>query len=175
MNTTDRLAAQRYAAAYDALSETTSQASLLAEDLRVAVSSLAEVKDYMANPLVSVAEKKKTVLSALEKAPKTAAFVALLVEAKRYHLLPEISARVDLLLDKRQHLLHAQVVSARPLSETQKIKTQQALSSRYGQTVKAVFQTDHELLGGLTVACNGEFLDGSIRGRLQKLQEELIK
>lgn len=174
MNPTDRLAAQRYALAYDALSTSIAEAKLAADNLRSAVVALQKVQTYMADPRIMLAAKKEWVRAALSAAPQTASFVELLLEAKRYKLLADISARVDSLLDERQGVLRAEVISARALTGAQQEKTEQTLSSRYGKTVKAVFRVDAKLGGGLLIYCNGERLDGSLSGRLKKLQEELI-
>lgn len=175
MNATDRLAAQRYAAAYDALSTSPKQAAVLAEDLRSAVQALQTVHNYMTDPRVSLTAKKELVRSSLASQAQTASFIELLLEAKRYKLLAEISARVDALLDERQGIVRAEIFAARPLTQAQRTETIKTLSSRYNKMIHAVFRTDESLLGGLLVLCNGERIDGSLRGRLEKLQEELTQ
>ncbi len=173
MNSSDRIAVQRYAAAYNALSATNEQAVRRAEDLRAAAQALDAVRNYMTSPRIQTQAKKQAVRAALKDAPETAAFVELLIDAKRYALLDAVSHRVGELLDDRLGILRAQVVSARALSPEQQQETEAALSARYGGTVKASFSTDPALLGGLQIRCRGELIDGSLQGRLAKLQEEL--
>ena len=69
----------------------------------------------------------------------------------------------------------AEVISARALSEAQQRQTEEALSARYGGEVKAIFKTNPALLGGLQIWCRGELIDGSLQGRLAKLQAELAQ
>ena len=88
-------------------------------------------------------------------------------------MLAEICKQVHTLLDDRKGISRAIVMSFRVLSQAQQTATQKALSSRYGKTVEAEFKTDPSLLGGLQIICNGELIDGSIKSRLDKLQEEL--
>lgn len=175
MNSSDRIALQRYAAAYDGLSASNEEAARRADDLRAARQALAAVGEYMTSPRVSLPEKKQTVRAALKDAPQTAAFIELLLDAKRYCLLPAIVRQVEELLDGRLNIIRAQVYSAQELSAEQKKKTEEALSARYGGKAEASFHTDPALLGGLKIWCRGELVDGSLQGRLAKLQEELTK
>lgn len=174
-NSTASRAAKRYAAAYDSLSTTTQQAVLRAEELSSAAKALLGVNDLLNAPTVPLAKKQEAVRVALKNWPQVASFVEVLLGAKRYNLLTQIVEDVCALTDKRQGILRAQVVSARSLSEAEKQHTEQVLSARYGQEIKADFQTDPALLGGLKIWCNGELLDGSLQGQFNRLQEELIK
>jgi ATP synthase F1 delta subunit len=173
MNSQQRIAAARYAAAYDALSSSVEQAAANAAQLDQTRRILAEVENYMQSPRISSAQKKLVLQETLKDFPVAASFVIVLVDAKRYDLLTEICKRVHTLLDDRKGISRAVVTSARELSAAQQKAAQQALSARYGKTVEAVFKTRPALLGGLTLECNGEFIDGSIQTRLAKLQEEI--
>lgn len=175
MNSSDRVALQRYAAAYDALSASSEEAQSRFEDLQTAYEALESFRDYMTNPNVSSDKKKELIRLSLCGAEKTAAFLSLLIDAGRYAQIKEVVEEIRSLLDKRLHIKRAEVYSAKDLSEEQKNRTRQALSSRYGGKVEAVFKTDASLLGGLKISCEGELIDGSIQGRLAKMQEELTK
>ena len=175
MNSSDRLAVQRYAAAYNDLSATNEQAQRRAQDLRAAQEALSSVREVMTSPRVTARQKKQAVRAALSQAPETASFVELLIDAKRYPLLDAVTRRVGELLDERMGILRAEVVSARALSPEQQKEAEAALSARYGAKVEASFSTDPALLGGLKIRCRGELIDGSLQGRLAKLQEELTR
>ena len=99
MNSSDRIAVQRYAAAYNALSATNEDAARRAESLRVAAGALAGVQTYMSSPRISTEKKKQTVKAALAALPEAASFVEVLLDAKRYALLDAIVRRVEELLD----------------------------------------------------------------------------
>ena len=173
MNSQQRIAAARYAAAYDALSSSVSQAKQNAAQLDAAIRILDGVNAQMQNPRISAVQKKLVLEETLQDFPTALAFILVLISAKRYNLLAEICKQVHTLLDDRQGIARALVTSAHVLSQAQQQATQTALSARYGKTVEAVFQTDPSLLGGLQLVCDGELIDGSIKGRLAKLQEKL--
>ena len=173
MNSQDRIAAARYAAAYDAVSTSTQEAEQNAWQLSRAARILAGVAGPLQNPRLSAAQKKLVLNEVLKEMPQAARFICVLIDAKRLKLLDEICARVNTLLNDRKGISRAIVTSARELSAAQQKAAQNALSARYGKTVEAVFHTDASLLGGLKLECNGELLDGSIQTQLAKLQEEL--
>lgn len=175
MNSSSRIAAKRYAAAYDNLSKTTDEAVRRAADLAVAARALANVHAWLNAPEISLAHKKEAIHAALEKLPQAASLVQVLLEAKRYNLLPQIVQDVQALADKRGKVLRAEVYSARALSAEEKTNIEDTLSARYRATVKAVFHTDKALLGGLKIWCNGELVDGSLQGQFDRLQAELTK
>lgn len=175
MNSSQRIAAARYAAAYDELSTTVEQAEGRARELTTATQILAGVSATMQNPRLALTQKKLILQEALKELPAASAFIGVLLSAKRYNLLPEICNRVQTLLDDRKGISRAIVTSARVLTGAQQAAAEKALSARYGRTVKAQFNVDEKLLGGLTIACNGELIDGSVKQRLAKLQEEITK
>lgn len=173
MNSQQRIAACRYAAAYDGLSTSLEQAQQNAAQLDRAAQILAGVDAQMQNPRISSVYKKLVLQEALKDFPVASAFIAVLINAKRYNLLHEICKRVHTLLDDRQGISRAIVTSARVLSQAQQAAAVNALSARYGKTVKAQFKTDPSLLGGLKLEYQGELIDGSVQTRLAKLQEDL--
>ncbi|MBR4592353.1 MAG: ATP synthase F1 subunit delta [Elusimicrobiaceae bacterium] len=175
MNSSQRLAVQRYAAAYDGLSQTNEEASLRAGELLEASKALASVEELLSSPQVPLEQKIQAVQTALANVPQVASLVKVLLEAKRYALLPAIVRQVEALLDVRLGITRAQVFSAQELTAQQKQQTEKALSARYGGTVKASFQTEPQLLGGLKIWCSGELIDGSLQGQFIRLQEELTK
>ena len=175
MNSSQRIAAQRYALAYDEISTSVKQAEAYARQLQTAVQILAGIAAQMQNPRISTAQKKLVLNETLKSLPQACAFINVLLDAKRYALLPEICNRVEQLLDDRKGISRAVVTSARVLSAAQEQAARKALSARYGKTVEAVFKTDKSLLGGLILACNGELIDGSLKHRLEKLQQEITK
>lgn len=57
MNSSDRIAVQRYAAAYNGLSASNEEAARRAADLRAAQEALSAVREYMTSPRVSSEQK----------------------------------------------------------------------------------------------------------------------
>ena len=175
MNSQMRIAATRYAAAYDALSTSVEQAQENARQLTVATQIITEVGEALQSPRLSGAQKKLILNQALKDLPQARAFVGVLIEAKRLNLLGPVCEQVQMFLEDRKGISRAIITTARVLSAVQQQAAQEALSIRYGKTIRATFQVDPSLLGGLAAWCNGELLDGSLKTRLEKLRQEITK
>lgn len=175
MKSSDRILAQRYAAAYDQLSATAQEAQQRYGYLESAAEALALAGSYMQDPKVSIAKKQELVKEALKGQPETANFIALLLESKRYGLLDEVVASARELLDARMGITRATVASARELDDALKTEVRAAVEARFGGKAEIVYETDPSLIGGLKIWCRGELVDGSLKGRFIKLQEELTK
>ena len=65
------------------------------------------------------------------------------------------------------------VESAVPLDEATSSSVQQSLRQQYGQDLVFDFKTNPDLLGGMRVRVGNDVFDGSVKARLQRLQESL--
>lgn len=69
--------------------------------------------------------------------------------------------------------LPARVVSAQPLDEQQQKDLTAALSQRFGQPVFCRFELDESLLGGAVTYIDGLVIDGSLKGRMESLKQQM--
>ena len=100
-------------------------------------------------------------------------FVRVLAENRRLLLLPEIAAHYEALRSAVENTIDVEVVSAVPLSAAQADKLEQALSTRLKRRVRMQNSVDSTLLGGAVVRAGDLVIDGSLKGRLQRLATEL--
>jgi len=101
------------------------------------------------------------------------AFIAILAENGRVDFLPEIAARFEELKADDENLADAEVVSATPLDEPQKARLAGALRQRLRRDVRLHCTVDPSLIGGAVVRSGDLLIDGSLRGRLARLETEL--
>jgi len=66
---------------------------------------------------------------------------------------------------------YAVVESAKPLTESERAEIEQSLAKKYGPATRADYVVNPELVGGVVIRVGDDVLDGSIRTRLQKLEE----
>jgi F-type H+-transporting ATPase subunit delta len=85
---------------------------------------------------------------------------------------------VDVLKDY-QHLLHLEVEkrhavieSATPLNRSVGDQIVANLRARYGEDLTTEFRTNPELLGGLRIKIGNDVWDGSVKNRLNQLQQQ---
>jgi F-type H+-transporting ATPase subunit b len=82
------------------------------------------------------------------------------------------SGKVVVLEDADMHGASAEIVSALPLTDSEKDSVRQEIIAKVGaQTV--AFRVDPKILGGLIVKVGDKVLDGSVAGQLESLRQNL--
>ena len=96
---------------------------------------------------------------------------SVLSEKPRQHLdiLKDYQRLLRMEVEKR----HAIIESATPLNCSMGDRIVANLRSRYGDDLTAEFRTNPELLGGLRIKIGDDVWDGSVRHRLNQLQEQM--
>lgn len=100
-------------------------------------------------------------------------FLGLLAEAHRLQLLPEISGLFDHLRAEAENVLKATVTSAAELSADELEKIKAALRKRFGRDVEVSTAVDASLIGGAVIDAGNVVIDGSLKGKLSRLQTAL--
>ena len=100
-------------------------------------------------------------------------FIRLLAENGRLQLLPDIAAAFEVQRREAEHTVQAQLVTAYPASETQKDAVIAALKKRLERDIELECSTDPGLLGGAIIHAGDLVIDGSIRGKLERLGNAL--
>jgi F-type H+-transporting ATPase subunit delta len=100
-------------------------------------------------------------------------FVRVLAENRRLLLLPEIAAQYAQLRSAVENTVDVEVTSAVPLNDAQAQRLKQALSTRLKRQVRMKTAVDSTLLGGAVVRAGDLVIDGSLKGRLERLATEL--
>jgi F-type H+-transporting ATPase subunit delta len=102
-----------------------------------------------------------------------ARFLALLADNRRLALLPEIAGLYEQLRNEAERVVKATVTSATalPASELDGIKA--ALKRRFGREVEVETAIDPALIGGAVIDAGDVVIDGSLKGKLERLQSAL--
>lgn len=100
-------------------------------------------------------------------------FVAILASNKRLGLLPEIYSQFALYKANQEKSVDVEVVSAFDLDDATRDKLAAALGKKLEREVKVTTATDESLLGGVLIRAGDMVIDGSVRGRLNKLAEAM--
>jgi len=96
--------------------------------------------------------------------------IRLLAENDRLGVLPQIFVQYEQMRGEAEGEMEAKVISAFPLSEAQETSLTQALSKRLDRRVRIVTEIDESLIGGAIIKAGDLVIDGSLRGRVDKLQ-----
>jgi F-type H+-transporting ATPase subunit delta len=100
-------------------------------------------------------------------------FLSVLAENRRLLLLPHIAAQYEALRASVENIVDVDVASAVVLDGTQAAALSDALSRRFRRQVRMHTTVDQALLGGAVVRAGDLVIDGSLKGRLERLTTEL--
>jgi F-type H+-transporting ATPase subunit delta len=100
--------------------------------------------------------------------------VLLLVRRGRIEQLPRVAAEFRRLDNARQGITLATATSAAPLSPDEVRALTARMEQLTGGRVELDLRTDPSLLGGLVVRIGDRLIDGSVRGRLERLRNQLV-
>ena len=129
-------------------------------------------------PGLSFDEKSKLLKDrAGELNPQVLNVVGMLTDKNKLNELDNISIEYQRLIDAYHGVEGAEVAevtTAIPLDDEDKLKLGKRLSEMLGKPVTLKVIVAPELLGGLVIRVGDKLIDGSVRHRLQTLSKELI-
>lgn len=130
------------------------------------------VAALLGNP--GLAQADATTLLAPEGADTTFGnFLGLLFENRRLSLLPEITGMFDELRFEAERVVKAKVTSAVALPAAELETITAALKKRFGRDVEVETAVDESLIGGAVIDAGDVVIDGSLKGKLGRLQAAL--
>ncbi len=100
-------------------------------------------------------------------------FVQLLADNRRLAVLPEIGALFEALKLESEHMLKVRVRTATPIPADEAAKLGEALKRRFGRDIELEQSIDASILGGAIIDAGDVVIDGSVRGRLGRLEHAL--
>jgi F-type H+-transporting ATPase subunit delta len=100
-------------------------------------------------------------------------YLSVLAANGRLALLPQIAGLYRQLREEAEKRLSVRVVSAIPLDERQAERMKEALARRFDCEIELENEIDAHVIGGAVVYAGDQVIDGSLRGRLQKLSNSL--
>ena len=100
-------------------------------------------------------------------------FVHILAENRRLELLPQILAEFETRLEEEQRTLSVEITSAIELSDPEKQQFEGALRQRFDRDISLTMVVDPSVLGGALIRAGDTVLDGTVRGKLEKLRAQL--
>ncbi|MGV6988057.1 F0F1 ATP synthase subunit delta [Testudinibacter sp. P80/BLE/0925] len=99
--------------------------------------------------------------------------IRLMAENKRLLALPEVLRLFEQLVDEYKSLAEVEVISAEPLTQQQQQNILQAMEKKLARKVKLNCSIDKSLIGGALIRSGDLVIDGSSRGQLARLANEL--
>lgn len=131
-----------------------------------------QVAALLAHPQLST-DDAVTLLAADGADDAFTRFLALLADNHRLALLPEIAGLFEELRAESERVVRAKVTSAGELAAAELESIKAALRRRFDREVEVETAVDASLIGGAVIDTGEVVIDGSLRGKLARLQASL--
>ena len=144
-------------------------------DFVEATRQVPELRELLRNPQVDPRAKASAVEAVLGQAdPLVRNFLRLLVEKGRAADLDEIGEELSRLVDAEERRVTVGLTTAVELSDDEVREILGRIEQASGLKVEATRRVDPDLIGGVVLQAGTLRVDASVRGRLQRLRQELV-
>jgi F-type H+-transporting ATPase subunit delta len=136
-----------------------------------------DLRQALSNPALAVDVRVKVIdalVPRLHLSPEVRNFLAVLLRHERMDAIDEIVAEFRAEMNRRQGISEVEVISARRLDADERYQMEQQVARLAGTQVRARFREDNDLIGGAVVKIGSTIYDGSVRGRLDRMKQELM-
>ncbi|HEY1272358.1 MAG TPA: ATP synthase F1 subunit delta [Terriglobales bacterium] len=128
------------------------------------------------SPAIPAAEKR-SLLDAIVARQKISRpvrnFIAVLIDHRRTGFLGQVVKDFDRELNRRLGFAEAEITAARELTAAEKRDLEGQVERIVGKKVRASYVQDESILGGAMVRVGSTIYDGSVKGQLERIREQL--
>lgn len=136
-----------------------------------------QVSDFISNPESTAAQQLELLFAVCgaqaQKNDQLNNMIHLLADNKRLMLLPEIKSLYEVHKAEQEKTLEVEVVSFSELTAAQQQELIETLSKRLQRKVSLNISVDPTVLGGAVIRAGDLVIDGTVRGKLNKLSNDL--
>ena len=134
-----------------------------------------ELRGMLLNPQVDARARSAALQAAFADAdPAFRNFLVLLAEKGRLADVEEIQREFERLVAIAERVMRVELTTAQALSDEDAREILTQIEQNSGRRVEATRTVDPGLIGGLVLQAGSMRVDASVRGRLDKLREELV-
>ena len=169
--------ARPYAKAIFALARQSNALAATAEGLALGAETVADprVHALLGSPHVTAAQLSELVngIAGAKLDENGRNFITLLAQNRRLGFLPEIAAVFEQMKAEVENAVDVEVIAASKLTPEQESRYVAALQKKLGRQVRLHTKVDGSLMGGAVLKAGDLVIDGSIKGRLERLAIEM--
>ncbi|PYY17131.1 MAG: ATP synthase F1 subunit delta [Acidobacteria bacterium] len=136
----------------------------------------AELRTIWDTPSVTGEQKLKLLDAIAKKAGllrEVRNFTAVLISNRRIQAFDQIAKEAIEQINLRLGIADAEVVSVRELGAEEKHRLEAQVAKTAGKKLRVRYSLDQGLMGGVVVRVGSTIYDGSVRGQLQRMKEQL--
>jgi F-type H+-transporting ATPase subunit delta len=145
-------------------------------DFAVAVEQTPELRNVLRNPQLE-SSAKASILSDIagDDEPLFKNFLLLIAEKGRAGELDDIAHEFERLMAREERRLTVELTTARELTDDEAKAIVAQIEQAAGRTVEATRSVDPDLVGGIVLRAGSYRVDASVRGRLERLRQTLVR
>lgn len=171
---------RRYALALYEVAEEKGKVQQYLEDLREICNLIDTNKDFyevIKHPQISTKKKKRTFINIFKGHidEELLSFLLILIEKDRILFLKEKLREMEKIDLERKNTLKGIVKTTIPLTEEEFNKLVSELEKKYNKHIILEQVIDKSILGGIYLRINNDVIDGTIKSKLEELQDLMLK
>ena len=159
--------------------ETLSKEKVLSDlrDVAEIIKTSDELSGVIMNPSISTEEKQIVICKLFQNKvlPIVYNFLFVLNLKKRLNLINDICDEFEKDLEELKNILRVDVTSAIDLSDEKKSDIKNRISEKLQKDVKVSWGVDTDIIAGLIFNINETVIDNSIKHKLDKLSESIVR
>lgn len=172
--------AKRYAKALFEVANERNESARVESELHIIVDSLGENPDFnllLHHPNIDQSRKVELLRTLFENKISEALFstLVLLLKKGRESILTDLSRSYTQIANEALGQASASVYTAFPLTEDEERQIAVSFSKLTGKKIKVESSTDPGLIGGIKVRIGDRLYDGSLSGKLDRLEKNLMQ
>ena len=145
-------------------------------DFAIAIEQTPELRNVLRNPQIE-STAKASILSDLAGGdePLFTNFLRLVAEKGRAGEMEQIADEFERLMAREERRLTVELTTARELTDDEAKAIVAQIEKAAGRTVEATRSVDPDLIGGVVLQAGSYRADASVRGRLERLRQTLVR
>jgi len=145
-------------------------------DFAAAIEQSPELRSVLRNPQLDPTAKAEILADiAGDDEPLFTSFLRLVAEKGRAGELEEIAREFERLVARDERRLTVELTTARELTDGEAQAIVEQIEKAAGRKVEATRSVDPDLVGGIVLTAGSHRADASVRGRLERLRQELVR
>ena len=145
-------------------------------DFAVAVQQSPELRSVLRNPQLDPTAKAEILAEiAGDEEPLFKNFLLVVAEKGRAGEIEEMAAEFERLIAREERRLTVELTTARELSDDEVKAIVAQIEKAAGRKVEATRTVDPDIVGGIVLTAGSHRADASVRGRLERLRQELVR
>lgn len=135
------------------------------------------LSDFLANPAISVADKKDVIKKLFTKhiSQTTFDFLNLLADNSRISIISEIVNEYSKLYNAEKNIVVARIITAVEMNAEQKIILLNKLGAKLKKQIEPEYVINKDIIGGITVEIGDKTIDCSIKAKFTNMKQQLVK